>query len=319
MYRELARQRVGLQVQGRIVLMHLDEAVERFLTHLSATRSPHTVKAYGTDLAQFVEYALGAGLEQVEHLNTRLVRSWLDSYRAVSRRTRERKLYCLRAFFKFCRAVGWLNHDPSAEVAFPIQKRPLPKFLTPTQAEQLVTQPEPDHDPLCLRDRAILEMLYATGLRISELASLDVNALDLEQSAARVRGKGGKPRVVLFGQAAHEALLEYLQRARPQLLNPDKPTRALFLNAQGGRLTVRSMHRLVQRYGKQIGVKISPHTLRHSFATHMLDGGADLRTVQELLGHSRLTTTQIYTHLTLDRLRQTVNRALPSLSLEDDE
>lgn len=319
MYRELARQRVGLQVQGRIVLMHLDEAVERFLTHLSATRSPHTVKAYGTDLAQFVEYALGAGLEQVEHLNTRLVRSWLDSYRAVSRRTRERKLYCLRAFFKFCRVMGWLNHDPSAEVAFPIQKRPLPKFLTPTQAEQLVTQPEPDHDPLCLRDRAILEMLYATGLRISELASLDVNALDLEQSAARVRGKGGKPRVVLFGQAAHEALLEYLQRARPQLLNPDKPTRALFLNAQGGRLTVRSMHRLVQRYGKQIGVKISPHTLRHSFATHMLDGGADLRTVQELLGHSRLTTTQIYTHLTLDRLRQTVNRALPSLSLEDDE
>lgn len=306
-------------MQGRIVLMHLDEAVERFLTHLSATRSPHTVKAYGTDLAQFVEYALGAGLEQVEHLNTRLVRSWLDSYRAVSRRTRERKLYCLRAFFKFCRAMGWLNHDPSAEVAFPIQKRPLPKFLTPTQAEQLVAQPEPDHDPLRLRDRAILEMLYATGLRISELASLDVNALDLEQSAARVRGKGGKPRVVLFGQAAHEALLEYLQRARPQLLNPDKPTRALFLNAQGGRLTVRSMHRLVQRYGKQIGVKISPHTLRHSFATHMLDGGADLRTVQELLGHSRLTTTQIYTHLTLDRLRQTVNRALPSLSLEDDE
>lgn len=299
--------------------MHLDEAVERFLTHLSATRSPHTVKAYGTDLAQLVEYALGAGLEQVEHLNTRLVRSWLDSQRTVSRRTRERKLYCLRAFFKFCRAMGWLTHDPSAEIALPIQKRPLPKFLTPTQAEQLVQQPEPEYDPLRLRDRAILELLYATGLRISELASLDVNALDLEQSAARVRGKGGKPRVVLFGQAAHEALLDYLQRARPQLLNPDKPTRALFLNAQGDRLTVRSMHRLVQRYGKQIGVKISPHTLRHSFATHMLDGGADLRTVQELLGHCRLTTTQIYTHLTLDRLRQTVNRALPSLSLEDDE
>ncbi|MCS6918812.1 MAG: tyrosine recombinase XerC [Fimbriimonadales bacterium] len=299
--------------------MHLDEAVERFLTHLSATRSPHTVKAYGTDLAQLVGYAIGAGLEQVEHLNTRLVRSWLDSHRAASRRTRERKLYCLRAFFKFCRAMGWLTHDPSAEIALPIQKRPLPKFLTPAQAEQLVAQPEPEYDPLRLRDRAVLELLYATGLRISELASLDVNALDLEQSAAQVRGKGGKPRVVLFGQAAHEALLEYLQRARPLLLNPDKPTRALFLNARGGRLTVRSMHRLVQRYGKQIGVKISPHTLRHSFATHMLDGGADLRAVQELLGHSRLTTTQIYTHLTLDRLRQTVNRALPSLSMEEEE
>ncbi|GIV08384.1 MAG: tyrosine recombinase XerC [Fimbriimonadales bacterium] len=299
--------------------MHLDEAVERFLTHLSATRSPHTVKAYGTDLAQLVEYALGAGLEQVEHLNMRLVRSWLNSYRAASRRTRERKLYCLRAFFKFCRAMGWLTHDPSVEIALPIQKRPLPKVLTPSQAEQLVQQPEPEYDPLRLRDRAILELLYATGLRVSELAHLDVNTLDLEQSAARVWGKGGKPRVVLFGQAAHEALVEYLQHARPQLLNPEKPTRALFLNAQGGRLTVRSIHRLTQRYGKQIGVKISPHTLRHSFATHMLDGGADLRTVQELLGHSRLTTTQIYTHLTLDRLRQTVNRALPSLSLEDDE
>ncbi|GIV10521.1 MAG: tyrosine recombinase XerC [Fimbriimonadales bacterium] len=299
--------------------MHLDEAVERFLTHLSATRSPHTVKAYGTDLAQLVEYALGAGLEQVEHLNMRLVRSWLNSYRAASRRTRERKLYCVRAFFKFCRAMGWLTHDPSAEIALPIQKRPLPKFLTASQAEQLVQQPDSELDPLRLRDRAILELLYATGLRVSELARLDVNTLDLEQSAARVLGKGGKPRVVLFGQAAHEALIEYLQHARPQLLNPEKPTRALFLNAQGGRLTVRSIHRLTQRYGKQIGVKISPHTLRHSFATHMLDGGADLRTVQELLGHSRLTTTQIYTHLTLDRLRQTVNRALPSLSLEDDE
>lgn len=304
--------------RGRIVSMHLDEAVERFVTHLSASRSPHTVKAYATDLAQLVEYALGAGLERVEHLNARLVRSWLDSHRASSRRTRARKLYCLRAFFKFCRAMGWIAHDPSAEIALPLQKRALPKCLTAAQVEQLVEQPEPDCHPLRLRDRAILELLYATGLRISELASLDVNALDLEQSAARVWGKGGKPRVVLFGQAAHEALLDYLQQARPQLLNPAKPTRALFLNAQGGRLSVRSLHRLVQRYGKQIGVRISPHTLRHSFATHMLDGGADLRTVQELLGHSRLTTTQIYTHLTLDRLRQTVNRALPSLSLEDD-
>ncbi|MCS7301673.1 MAG: tyrosine recombinase XerC [Fimbriimonadales bacterium] len=298
--------------------MHLDEAVERFLTHLSAARSPHTVKAYGTDLAQFVEYALSAGIERVAHLNERLVRSWMDSLRAVSRRTRERKLYCLRAFFRFCRAQKWLERDPSAEIALPIQKRPLPKFLTAAQAEQLVQQPEPDYDPLKVRDRAILELLYATGLRISELASLDITSLDMEQSAARVRGKGGKERIVLFGQAAHEALVDYLQRARPQLLNPAQPTRALFLNAQGGRLTTRSLHRLVKRYGRQIGVDISPHTLRHSFATHMLDGGADLRTVQELLGHSRLTTTQVYTHLTLDRLRQTVNRALPSLSMEDD-
>lgn len=298
--------------------MHLDEAVERFLAHLSATRAAHTVKAYGTDLAQFVAYALDAGITQVQHLNERLVRSWLDSCRAVSRRTRERKLHCLRTFFKYCRVVGWLDHDPSANIALPMQKRPLPRFLTQPQAEQLVQAPEPDYDPLRLRDRAILEMLYATGVRISELVGLDIDALDFEQSAARVRGKGGRTRIVLFGQAAHEALVEYLQRARPQLINPHKPTRALFLNAQGGRLTVRSMHRLVKRYGQQIGVDISPHALRHSFATHLLEGGADLRTVQELLGHQRLSTTQVYTHLTLDRLRQTVNRALPSLTLEED-
>lgn len=298
--------------------MHLDEAVERFLSHLSAIRAAHTVKAYGTDLAQFVAYALEAGITQVQHLNERLVRSWLDSFRAVSRRTRERKLHCLRTFFKYCRAMGWLDHDPSANIALPIVKRPQPRFLTPAQAEQLVQAPEPDYDPLRLRDRAILEMLYATGVRISELVGLDIDALDLQQSAARVRGKGGRTRIVLFGQAAHEALAEYLQRARPQLINPRKPTRALFLNTQGGRLSVRSLHRLVKRYGQQIGVDISPHALRHSFATHLLEGGADLRVVQELLGHQRISTTQVYTHLTLDRLRQTINRALPSLTTEED-
>jgi site-specific recombinase XerD len=134
--------------------MHLDEAVERFLTHLSATRAPHTVKAYGTDLAQFAEYAIGTGIEQVQHLNERLVRSWLDSFRAASRRTRERKLYCLRAFFKYCRTMGWIDHDPSAGVALPVQKRPLPRLLTQAQAEQLMQTPEPDYDPLRLRDRA---------------------------------------------------------------------------------------------------------------------------------------------------------------------
>ncbi|BCW95158.1 MAG: tyrosine recombinase [Fimbriimonadales bacterium] len=299
--------------------MHLDEAVERFLTRLSATRAPHTVKAYGTDLAQLAAYALEAGIERVEHLNERLVRSWLDSHRAASRRTRERKLSSLRAFLKFCRTMGWLTHDPSVNIALPVHRRPLPRVLTQPQAEQLMQATEPDDEPLRLRDRAILELLYATGVRVSELAGLDVDALDMAQSAARVRGKGGRERFVLFGQAAHEALVEYLQRARPQLMNPHKPTRALFLNAQGGRLTTRSLHRLVKRYGARIGVDISPHALRHSFATHMLDGGADLRTVQELLGHRRLTTTQMYTHLTLDRLRQTVRRALPSLTMEDDE
>lgn len=301
--------------------MELDEAVERFLVHLGTACSPHTVKAYGIDLAQFVEYALSTGVQTVETLSERLVRAWLDSYRTATRTTRARKLYALRTFFKFCRAMGWIEADPTATIAFPIEKRPLPKFLTPSQAEALVEQPDSQEDyplPLRLRDRALLELLYATGLRVSELVSLDIGAIDFTERTIRVRGKGGRERVVLFGTAAHEALTEYLRAGRPELIQPEKPTRALFLNAQGGRLTVRSVHRLVRRYSQQVGTPISPHTLRHTFATHMLDGGADLRSVQELLGHRKLRTTQVYTHLTLERLRKTVQRSLPKL-LDEEE
>lgn len=300
--------------------MNLDMAVERFLTHLGTVRSPHTVKAYGTDLAQFVEYALSTGIDSVATVSPRLVRAWLDSHRAASRTTRARKLYALRSFFKFCRAMGWRTDDPCAEIAIPTERRTLPKMLTERQTEALLNQPaERPPDPLAIRDRALLELMYATGLRVSEVASLDVNAIDFEQQAIRVRGKGGRERVVLFGQACHEALGDYLREARPKLLNLHKPTRALFLNADGGRLSTRSIHRIIKRYGLQIGENISPHTLRHTFATHMLDHGADLRTVQELLGHRKLSTTQIYTHLTLDRLRRTVNRALPRLTDPDEE
>ncbi len=298
--------------------MHLDEAVERFLIHLGTRRSAHTVKAYGTDLAQFVEYALSTGAESLQTVSERLVRSWLDSHRSAERTTRMRKLYALRSFFRYCRAMGWLQSDPSVGIALPTTHRTLPVFLSRTEVDLMLQQVGLDErNALALRDLALLELLYATGLRVSELARLDVNDIDFEQRAIRVLGKGGKERVVLFGEPAHEALSHYLQRARPQLIDPHKPTRALFLNAQGGRLTTRSIHRLVKQYGKFIGTDISPHTLRHSFATHMLEGGADLRTVQELLGHARLSTTQIYTHTTLDRLRQTLKKALPSLP--DDE
>jgi len=298
--------------------MHLDEAVERFLNHLGTTRSPNTVKAYGTDLAQFVEYALSTGVSEVEMVSERLVRAWLDSHRAAHRTTRARKLYALRSFFRFCRAMGWLQAEPAANIAEPAATRRLPRFLTRSQAAQLVEQPSQEPDIFALRDRALLELLYATGLRVSELVSLDVNALDFEQGAIRVRGKGGRERMVLFGRAAHEALSDYLQHARPRLMNPQRPTRALFLNYQGGRLTVRSVHRLLKRYGRALGLEVSPHMLRHTFATHMLEGGADLRTVQELLGHQRLQTTQVYTHLTLDRLRKTLERALPTTWDEEE-
>ncbi|GBC91728.1 Tyrosine recombinase XerD [bacterium HR15] len=298
--------------------MNLDEAVERFLNHVGASRAPNTVKAYGTDLAQFVEYALSTGVSEVETVSERLVRAWLDSYRAVHRSTRARKLYALRSFFRFCRAMGWLQADPTAPIAEPSSARRLPRFLTHSQVAQLVEQPSQSPHLLALRDRAILELLYATGVRVSELVSLDVNAIDFEQGAIRVRGKGGRERLVLFGRAAHEALTDYLQHARPRLMNPQRPTRALFLNYQGGRITVRSVHRLLKRYGRMLGLEVSPHMVRHTFATHLLEGGADLRSVQELLGHQRLQTTQVYTHLTLDRLRKTLERALPT-TLDEEE
>ncbi len=298
--------------------MDLDEAVERFLMHLGTSRAPNTLKAYGTDLAQFVEYAVSTGVSVVEMVSERLVRAWLNSQRAVHPATRARKLYALRSFFRFSRAMGWIQADPLANIAEPSLHRRLPRFLTRSQVAQLVEKPSEQPDVLAMRDRALLELLYATGLRVSELVSLDGNALDFEQGAIRVRGKGGRERMVLFGRAAHEALIDYLQHARPRLMNPKRPTRALFLNYQGGRLSVRSVHRLLKHYGRVLGLDISPHTLRHTFATHMLEGGADLRSVQELLGHRRLQTTQVYTHLTLDQLRRTLERALPTTPNEEE-
>jgi site-specific recombinase XerD len=298
-------------------MLTLDEAVERFLIYLGTRRAQNTVKAYATDLAQFVAYAESCRVGHLSGSSSRLARGYLDSLRHITHTSRARKLYALRAFFAYCQSMNWIMEDPTAELAEPIQRRRLPTFLSERETEEMLEQAT-GQSPLHLRDRAILELLYATGLRVSELVSLDVQTIDFEQSEIRVRGKGGKERIVLFGSAAHESLGNYLRLGRPPLLNAQAPTRALFLNHKGGRLSVRNVHRLVKKYGTEIGYDISPHTLRHSFATHLLEGGADLRTVQELLGHSRLQTTQIYTHLTLDRLRTALEKAHPRAHEEID-
>lgn len=296
--------------------MNLDTAVERFLAQIGIKRSENTIKAYATDLAQFVAFAEQAGAHETQEVQERMTRAFLDS-QMISRSTRARKLYALRAFFHYCRTQGWVDSDPSADLAEPIQRRLLPKALTEKEMDQLL-ELQPSHEPIHLRDRALLELLYATGMRASELVSIDLSVIDFEQGAVRIRGKGGKERMAIFGRAAHEAMVRYLQMGRPNLINESKPNHALFLNHRGGRLTVRSLHRIVKGYGLTIGRDISPHTLRHSFATHLLARGAELRSVQELLGHSRLQTTQIYTHLTVERLRDALESAHPRALEEDD-
>ncbi len=287
----------------------MDREIERFLNHLSTVRAANTVKSYGTDLALFAQVCEDAGISQPGQITAHHVRAYLRPYLKSAESTSARKLYALRSFFRFLRARKWIDHDPTVDVDSPIRRKRLPKVLNAEQATRLVETPT---GPMELRDRAILELLYAAGLRVQELCSLDVQNLDFESRTCRVVGKGGKERIAVFGGAAAEALSAYLEQRWSSAL-------PLFLNADGGRLTVRSVHRIVRRLAAAQGLEASPHTLRHSFATHLLDGGADLRSVQELLGHSRIQTTQIYTHLSIERLKKVYETAHPRALTEGDE
>ncbi|GMV37010.1 MAG: tyrosine recombinase XerD [Fimbriimonadales bacterium] len=293
----------------------MDEAIERFLGHLATSRAAHTVKAYATDLAQFAEVCEQAGVGSPAEVQPEHVRRFLRAFAHAKASTPARKLYAVRSFYRFLRSRGVVERDPTLEVEAPIRRERLPKALTAKQAAQLVEEPQ-GTEPAALRDRAALELLYGAGLRVAELCNLDLTDLDITGGTCRVLGKGSKERVAVFGRAAAEALAEYVTHGRPRLLaKREEP--ALFLNAKGGRLTVRSVHRLVRRAAERAGLRASPHTLRHSFATHLLDGGADLRSVQELLGHARIQTTQVYTHLSIERLRKAYELAHPRAEEEE--
>lgn len=279
--------------------------------------SEHTLRAYTRDLVQFAEFLERQRPPLRWHeVQPATVRAFLAELhqRALSARSIERKLAALRAFFRYLQAREVTSGNPAQAVHAPRHEQQLPKVLAQQEVEQLLTAPEGD-SPLAVRDRAILELLYATGMRVGELTRLRLQDVDWAQNAIQVLGKGGKARMVLFGRAAQEALGEYLRVARPQLLAqgrvPDEGW--LFLNARGTRLTDRSVRRIVDRYAPHTssGFKPTPHSLRHSFATHLLDSGADLRSVQELLGHAQLTTTQIYTHVSRERLKEVYRRAHP--------
>jgi integrase/recombinase XerD len=289
----------------------LSEHITEFMSHLAVEKgaSPHTVDAYRRDLSAYVALLARRDAEEPEKVTRDDVVAFSRELRAkgLAPSTVERKMAAVKSFHKFLVREGITENLPTARVPLPKVPERLPDVITIDQAEQLLSQRFPD-GPVGLRDEAMLETLYGCGLRASEIVALSLPDLSLEEGFIRVMGKGSKERVVPVGGAAARALDEYLARARPYL-RPKASSRvadpsALFLNTRGARMSRQSVHTIVRRYGGLVGLDIHPHTLRHSFATHMLEGGADLRALQEMLGHSDISTTQVYTHVDRQHVRE---------------
>jgi integrase/recombinase XerC len=283
--------------------------VPAFLEYLAVERgaSRHTLRGYATDLAELRRFLAGRGVSDLSGVDTRAVRAylaWLHE-RGLSKATIARKLASARSCLRFLARRGMIDVNPARQVRSPRLGRRLPSFLPKDEATELLDQ-KPEECEAGRRDHALLELLYATGLRVAECCGLDWNDLDGSQGTVRVLGKGGKERVVPVGETALEAVDAYMK------LRGDG-TGPLFRNARGGRLTTRSVHRVVKERARQAGIsqRVTPHTLRHTFATHMLGEGADLRLIQELLGHSRLSTTQRYTHVSPEHLMKVYDKAHP--------
>ena len=282
--------------------------LDRFATHLEAEKglAALTVRNYRTDLKPLFDYMEGRGISDLKALDRYALRSylaWLVEL-GYERSSVVRKLSALRSFLRWLLAENLIEKDPLPRRGVMKRDKRLPRFLSQDEAELLVSSPDTSND-LGARDRALLELVYAAGLRVSEVHDLDVHDLDLHSRELRVVGKGSKERAVLIGSAAHDAIALYLRDVRPKLSQPGSGA-ALFLNRFGTRLSRRSIQEKVRRYAARAGLAsgVHTHTLRHSFATHLLDGGADLRVVQELLGHSSPATTQIYTHVTQSKARE---------------
>ena len=322
----------------------MHEQLKRFLQFLRLNRnaSPHTVRAYDSDVSQFIAHAAaGAGIKRSEltpaQLNRSAIRRYLAELHAMgqTRASSARKLAAVRTFLRYLRREGIIEDDPGALVATPKRDVRMPAHLSEQEIVALIAA-APDTTPLGRRDRAILELFYASGLRLSELVGLDLDDVNLSGRMSRVRGKGGKERLVPFNTSAAKAIRAYLNdrealvqgrsgqegRERQEgrrlsslsrLSSAARQRNALFVNYRGGRLSVRSVDRLVRRYVAATSARmgISPHALRHSFATHLLQRGADLRAIQELLGHAQLSTTQRYTHVNAAQLVEVYRKAHP--------
>lgn len=292
-----------------------------FLDYLTYEKnvSENTIAAYRDDLESFVsflvnDYLLGSrenfDFERVDHLTIRAYLAHL-SRKKLARSTIARRLSAVRSFFRYLLREGAVTKNPARTVSTPKKEKTLPSVMQPAEVTSLLESPDPD-TPLGLRDRAWLELLYASGLRIGELVQIDLDDIDLRSRLVKVRGKGAKERIVPFGSTAEKAVRAWLA-VRQELVAVDDEEHPLFVNYRGGRITTRSIRRIFEKHLRAASLKMgaSPHTLRHSFATHLLNAGADLRSIQDLLGHVSLSTTQKYTHLADWKLIEVYRKAHP--------
>lgn len=295
----------------------MEGAIKGFLKYLSAERnvSPHTLRNYHSDLSQFEEFLKRVlesetlSIEDIRKVNHITIRAFLSSLyeKGISKSSLARKVSAVRTFFKYlCRELV-ISDNPGKMVSTPRKEKTLPRFLSIDEMDRLLNTPAGE-STLTIRDRAILETFYSSGLRIGEIVAINLEDINFNDSLIRVKGKGRKERIVPIGSKAIEAIREYL-KVSSKMRNAGYP---LFLNKYGNRITTRSVHRIVEKYKKLSGLwDMTPHSIRHSFATHMLNGGADLRSVQELLGHANLSTTQRYTHVSMDKLMEIYDKAHP--------
>ncbi len=311
----------------------MQEVFDKYINYLEVERnaSPYTIRNYTSDLVGnyrrgtekgFFQFLRLRKIDSLDKVDKNVLRDYLAYLmeQNITKSSIIRKLSAIRSFYRYLAREGILTSNPLEKAASPRRDRRLPSFLTVDETARLLKAPDPA-TPQGLRDRALMELIYAAGLRVSELAKLNLEQINLDSYEIRVWGKGSKERVVLFGELAARALSNYLDNGRPILLGEMVDRGALFVNNRGGRLSERMIQKILGKYAAIAGInkRVYPHLLRHTFATHLLDGGADLRVVQELLGHSNLATTQIYTHVTQSRARKVYLSAHPMAKNNEDE
>jgi len=301
----------------------MQEVFNRYINYLEAERnaSPYTVRNYTADLMGFFNFVRTNGISSLKEVDRLVVRNYLAYLMKKSfvKASIARKLSAIRSFYRYLLQEGLVEISPLATTSSPKLDKRLPFFLTTEEVKQLLETPDLS-TPQGQRDRAMLELLYAAGLRVSELVQLNLEHVDLDSRELRVWGKGAKERIVLIGKPATEALTNYIDEGRVKLLEGKRNT-ALLVNRYGGRLNERRVQIILGKYARAAGIdkRVHPHMLRHTFATHMLDGGADLRVVQELLGHANLSSTQIYTHVTKSQAKKVYLSAHPMAQKSDDK